>query len=90
MKFVFGWQSLDILLIIINDQLFQMILFYSTISLCLILLSSIPVNAYDHINTPYYKVVLTNGYEDGLVGVHLKNKKQQDKAMKVQGFNFHN
>ena len=29
-----------------------------------------------------YKVVLTNGYEDGIVGVHLKNKKQQDRAMK--------
>ena len=37
---------------------------------------------YDHINHKDYKVVLTNGYEDGLVGVHLRNKKQQDKAMK--------
>ena len=37
---------------------------------------------YDHINRKDYKVVLTNGYEDGLVGVHLRNKKQQDKAMK--------
>ena len=38
--------------------------------------------AYDHINRKDYKVVLTNGYEDGTVGVHLKNKKQQDRAMK--------
>ena len=39
-------------------------------------------NYYDHINRKDYKVVLTNGYEDGVVGVHLKNKKQQDRAMK--------
>ena len=38
--------------------------------------------AYDHVNRKDYKVVLTNGYEDGTVGVHLKNKKQQDRAMK--------
>merc|ERR1712227_781832 len=38
--------------------------------------------SYDHINRKDYKVVLTNGYEDGLVGVHMKNKKQQDRAMK--------
>jgi len=38
--------------------------------------------SYDHINRKDYKVVLTNGYEDGIVGVHLKNKKQQDRAMK--------
>ncbi len=44
----------------------------------------IVIEAYDHINTPYYKVILSNGYEDGLVGVHLKNKVQQDKAMKVR------
>jgi len=37
---------------------------------------------YDHVNRKDYKVVLTNGYEDGTVGVHLRNKKQQDKAMK--------
>ena len=36
----------------------------------------------NHINRKDYKVVLTNGYEDGIVGVHLKNKKQQDRAMK--------
>jgi len=36
---------------------------------------------YDHINTPFYKVVLTNGYEDNLSGVHLKNKREQDQAM---------
>jgi len=29
-----------------------------------------------------YKIILTNGYEDGITGVHLKNKKQQDRAMK--------
>ena len=38
---------------------------------------------YDHINTPYFKVILTNSYEDGLQGVHLKNKQEQDKAMQV-------
>ena len=38
--------------------------------------------AYNHIDTPFYKVVLTSSYEDNLTGVHLKNKKQQDKAMK--------
>jgi len=37
---------------------------------------------YDHINRKDYKVILTNGYEDGITGVHLRNKKQQDKAMK--------
>ena len=40
------------------------------------------IYTYDHINRKDYKVVLTNGYEDGIVGVHLKNKKQQDRAMK--------
>ena len=25
---------------------------------------------------------MTNGYEDGITGVHLKNKKQQDRTMK--------
>jgi len=30
----------------------------------------------------HYRIGLTNGYEDGIVGVHLKNKKQQDRAMK--------
>jgi len=38
-------------------------------------------STYDHINTPYYKVVLTSSYEDGLEGVHLRNKKEQDRAM---------
>ena len=28
--------------------------------------------------------MLTNSYEDGLKGVHLKNKRQQDQAMQVQ------
>jgi hypothetical protein len=36
---------------------------------------------YDHINTPYFKVILTNSYENGIVGVHLKNKRDQDRAM---------
>ena len=47
----------------------------------LLCLLSFPA-AYDHVNRKDYKVVLTNGYEDGIVGVHLKNKKQQDRAMK--------
>ena len=29
-----------------------------------------------------FRIGLTNGYEDGITGVHLKNKKQQDRAMK--------
>jgi hypothetical protein len=29
-----------------------------------------------------YRIGLTNGYEDGITGVHLKNKKQQDRTMK--------
>jgi len=36
---------------------------------------------YDHINTPYFKVILTNSYEDGIVGVHLRNKQEQDRAL---------
>eukprot|EP00088_Acartia_fossae_P014334 TRINITY_DN17664_c0_g1_i2.p1 TRINITY_DN17664_c0_g1~~TRINITY_DN17664_c0_g1_i2.p1 ORF type:complete len:593 (+),score=94.71 TRINITY_DN17664_c0_g1_i2:2-1780(+) len=50
--------------------------------ICSLLFVTVMVETYDHINTPYYKVLLTNGYEDGLVGVHLKNKLQQDRAMK--------
>ena len=48
----------------------------------LVICSVTLVTSYDHINRKDYKVVLTNGYEDGLVGVHMKNKKQQDRAMK--------
>jgi len=29
-----------------------------------------------------YRIGLTNGYEDGITGVHLRNKKQQDRTMK--------
>ena len=29
-----------------------------------------------------FRIGLTNGYEDGITGVHLKNKKQQDRTMK--------
>ena len=39
------------------------------------------VLSYNHIDTPYYKVILTSSYEDNLVGVHLKNKEEQDAAM---------
>ena len=52
------------------------------ISAWLVSLLALLCQAYDHINRKDYKVVLTNGYEDGTVGVHLKNKKQQDRAMK--------
>merc|ERR1719500_1531724 len=38
--------------------------------------------SYNHIDTPYYKVILTSSYEDNMVGVHLKNKEEQDLAMK--------
>ena len=47
------------------------------ISAWLVSLLALLCQAYDHINRKDYKVVLTNGYEDGTVGVHLKNKKQQ-------------
>lgn len=52
---------------------------YKTVTPLLCVLSL--VVGYDNVNRKDYKVVLTNGYEDGIVGVHLKNKKQQDKAM---------
>ena len=39
------------------------------------------VLSYNHIDTPYYKVILTSSYEDNLPGVHLKNKEEQDAAM---------
>ena len=38
-------------------------------------------DGYNHIETPYYKVILTSSYEDNLEGVHLKNKQEQDDAM---------
>ena len=47
----------------------------------LILLMTPVVLSYNHIETPYYKVILTSSYEDNLVGVHLKNKLEQDAAM---------
>merc|ERR1711962_999054 len=37
---------------------------------------------YNHMHKKDYKIILTNEYEDGIKGVHLKNKKQQDRAMK--------
>ena len=40
-----------------------------------------PVLSYNHIETPYYNVILTSSYEDNLEGVHLKNKEEQDAAM---------
>ena len=39
-------------------------------------------HAYESIKKEY-EIELTNGYEEGVVGVHLKNKQQQDKAMKM-------
>ena len=39
------------------------------------------VLSYNHIETPYYNVILTSSYEDNLEGVHLKNKEEQDAAM---------
>ena len=47
----------------------------------LILLITPTVLSYNHIETPYYKVILSSSYEDNLVGVHLKNKLEQDAAM---------
>ena len=38
-------------------------------------------NSFNHIETPYYKVILTSSYEDNLEGVHLRNKQEQDDAM---------
>ena len=35
-------------------------------------------HAYESIKKEY-EIELTNGYEEGVVGVHLKNKKQQEK-----------
>ena len=37
--------------------------------------------SYNHIDTPYYKVILTSSYEDNPEGVHLRNKLEQDAAM---------
>ena len=49
----------------------------------LILLTTIGsfTNSFNHIETPYYKVILTSSYEDNLEGVHLRNKQEQDDAM---------
>ena len=49
--------------------------------LSLILLMTPAVLCYNHIETPYYKVILTSSYEDNLEGVHQKNKLEQDAAM---------
>lgn len=38
---------------------------------------SIQAVEYNHMVKKDYKIILTNGYEDGTIGVHLKNKKQQ-------------
>ena len=37
---------------------------------------------FQSISTLIFRIGLTNAYEDGIVGVHLKNKKQQDRTMK--------
>merc|ERR1719270_2980599 len=50
------------------------------ISLLVLLILS-PTSPYNHIDTPYYKVILTSSYEDNLEGVHLRNKQEQDAAM---------
>jgi len=58
---------------------------YSTTMLSVLLLVQSVLfcaSAYNHIDTPYYKVILTSSYEDNMVGVHLKNKVEQDEAMK--------
>jgi len=51
----------------------------------LVILISITIfhksHQYNHINTPYYTVILTSAYEDNLEGVHLRNKEEQDAAM---------
>ena len=46
-----------------------------------VLVSLGQVLSYNHIDTPYYKVILTSSYEDNLEGVHLRNKQEQDAAM---------
>ena len=51
-------------------------------SLVIIILLTLPwSNGHNHIDTPYYKVILTSSYEDDLQGVHLSNKQEQDDAM---------
>jgi len=37
---------------------------------------------YNHMVKKDYRIGLTCGYEDGIMGVHLKNKKQQDRTLK--------
>jgi len=61
-----------------------MCLYSTTMLSVLILVQSLLfcTSAYNHIDTPYYKVILTSSYEDNMVGVHLKNKVEQDEAMK--------
>ena len=53
---------------------------YLVISLLLATICSF-TDGYNHIETPYYKVILTSSYEDNLEGVHLRNKQEQDDAM---------
>lgn len=48
------------------------------LQMVLLLPSALP---HSHIDTPFYKVVLSSSYEDHLVGVHLANKEEQDAAM---------
>ena len=43
----------------------------------LVLVLEVAGKEYNHMVKKHYKIALTNGYEDGTVGVHLKNKKQQ-------------
>ena len=46
------------------------------------LLATLPTTfPYSHIDTPFYKVVLSSSYADHLEGVHLANKEEQDRAM---------
>ena len=47
----------------------------------LVLMMLTTTTPYNHIDTPYYKVILTSSYEDHLQGVHLRNKEEQDAAM---------
>jgi len=49
--------------------------------LWLLVLLVAPLLCYNHVSTPYYRVVLTSSFEDGLTGVHLRNKQEQDMAM---------
>lgn len=56
-------------------------MYFKSITLILKFLLVIHTSAFNHIDTPYYKVVLTSSYEDNMFGVHLRNKEEQDFAM---------